>query len=144
MWQPPPMPKPASAPWGLIISEADFKRLKKGLEPESMDDKYQIKATEDSDSGAVTIHWVRAFHDEFWSLVIKKYDDDNSNTIYRIDTINWAQVHSTVPISEALAKKQVVVLSRCNLECDFEAAPAYDEPDFYDEPAEDNIVNGTK
>ncbi|KAF4886406.1 hypothetical protein CGCF415_v015150 [Colletotrichum fructicola] len=141
MWQPPPMPVPASAPWGLAISEGDFEKLKTGLEPLDQDDKWRYKATSDEGNDTVTIHIIRVgMGHELYSIVIKTDNSGNGSKINTIETIDWSQDQGGNPISEALAKKHVVVLSRCNLECDFEAAPDYDSEDFFDELAA-NIVH---
>ncbi|KAF4878493.1 hypothetical protein CGCSCA1_v002228 [Colletotrichum siamense] len=142
MWQPPPMPVPASASWGLTISHADFEKLKTGLEPLDQDDKWRYKATYDEENDTVTVHIIRVgMGHELYSIVIKADNNDNSSKDSTIDTIHWSQDQGGNPISEALAKKQVVILSRCNLECDFEAAPNYDSEDFFDEPATHSINN---
>ncbi|KAH0426439.1 hypothetical protein CcaCcLH18_10324 [Colletotrichum camelliae] len=136
MWQPPPMPVPASAPWGLTISEDDFKKLKDGFEPLDQDDKWRYKATYSEENDTVTIHIIRVgMGHELYSIVIKADNSDESGEKITIETIHWSQDQGGNPISEALAKKHVVILSRCNLECDFETAPNYDSEDFYDEPA---------
>ncbi|KAI8228764.1 hypothetical protein K4K54_001984 [Colletotrichum sp. SAR 10_86] len=141
MWQPPPMPQPASAPWGLIISDADLEKLKVGLEPLDQDDKWRYKATYDEENDTVTIHIIRVgMGHELYSIVIKADNHGNGDENNTIETICWSQDQGGNPISEALAKKHVVILSRCNLECDFEAAPDYDSEDFYNEPSTD-VVN---
>ncbi|KAK2776655.1 hypothetical protein CKAH01_12305 [Colletotrichum kahawae] len=145
MWQPSPMPLPTSAPWGLTISEADFEKLKDGLEPLDQDDKWRYKATYAEENDTVTIHIIRVgMGHELYSIVIKGGNSGKSGGKNTIETIHWSQDQGGNPISEALAKKHVVILSRCNLECDFEAAPDYDTEDFYDEPAADVVhtVNG--
>ncbi|KAH9237675.1 hypothetical protein K456DRAFT_49907 [Colletotrichum gloeosporioides 23] len=144
MWQPPPMPVPVSASWGLTISHADFEKLKAGLEPLDQDEKWHYKATNDEENGTVIIHIIRVgMGHELYSIVIKADNNGNGSENNTIETIHWSQDQGGNPISEVLAKKQVVILSRCNLECDFEAAPDYDSEDFFDEPAI-NIVNHIK
>ncbi|KAJ5003413.1 hypothetical protein K4K48_011902 [Colletotrichum sp. SAR 10_66] len=136
------MPVPASASWGLTISHADFEKLKAGLEPLDQDDKWRYKATNDGEDGDVVIHIIRVgMEHELYSIVIKvdTYGDGDQNNTITIETIHWSQDQGGNPISEVLAKKQVVILSRCNLECDFEAAPDYDSEDFFDEPAADSV-----
>ncbi|KZL86540.1 hypothetical protein CI238_05625 [Colletotrichum incanum] len=123
MYRIPITPEPVTAPWGLSISNADFAKLKAGLEPMDQDDKWRYTATDDSEGGTVTIRIVRVgMGHELYSIV------------------------GGLHISEGVAKKHVVVLSRCNLECDFEALPEFDSEDFFDEPGADtvnNVSNGT-
>ncbi|GJC79952.1 hypothetical protein ColLi_02790 [Colletotrichum liriopes] len=140
------MPEPATAPWGLSISDADFAKLKAGLEPMDQDDKWRYAATDDSESGTVTIHIVRVgMGHELYSVVVRPGDGRA-----KIEAISWSQDQGGIRISEGVAKKHVVVLSRCNLECDFEALPDFDSEDFFDEPAVDavnnvsNGINGTR
>lgn len=43
------MENPATASWGLRISNTDFAKLKRGLSPRSMDDKWRIKFMTDQE-----------------------------------------------------------------------------------------------
>ncbi|KAI8245755.1 hypothetical protein K4K57_010311 [Colletotrichum sp. SAR 10_99] len=136
------MPVPASASWGVTISHADFEKLKAGLEPMDQDDKWRYKATYDEENGTVIIHIIRVgMGHELYSIVIKVDHNGNGDENHTIETIHWSQDQGGNPISKALAKKHVVILSRCNLECDFEAVPDYDSEDFFDEPGTNVVSN---
>ena len=48
------MQEPATAQWGLSISDADFKKLSAGLEPQDQDDKWRILASDPSQNGIMS------------------------------------------------------------------------------------------
>lgn len=125
------MPEPATAPWGLTITDADFQKLKAGLQVFSMDDRLRVWFTEEPESGKVTIHIVRHWIGrELYSVVIKPGDGCAT-----IETINWSQDQGGIRITEGIAKMHVVMLTRCNMGCEFEGLPDCDSEDFFDEPA---------
>ncbi|OGM43937.1 hypothetical protein ABOM_005930 [Aspergillus bombycis] len=99
------MREPATAPWGLSISEANFKKLKAG-----------------------------GTGKEIYMLVVKPSDGD-SNTGVKIEAITWEQNKGGIRISEEQAKKEVVIITRRLLECDFDAPPEYDVSDLWNHPA---------
>ncbi|KAH8693585.1 hypothetical protein BGW36DRAFT_463264 [Talaromyces proteolyticus] len=94
------MQEPATAPWGLSISDTDFKKLKAGFEPQDMDDKWRVL--------------------EVYVLVVKPSDGGSSSSI---ETITWEQSKGGLRISEEQAKKEAVSLTRGLLRCDFDALP---------------------
>ncbi|CCF38827.1 hypothetical protein CH063_09821 [Colletotrichum higginsianum] len=124
------MPQPATAPWGLAITDSDFRKLKAGLQVYSMDDRWHVSFTEQRKSDTVTIHIVRHGSYELYSIVIKPGDG-----CAVIETINWAQDQGGNRITEGIAKMHVVMLTRRNMECEFEGLPDCDSEDFFDEPA---------
>lgn len=136
------MKEPATAPWGLRISNTDLEKLKAGLKPQDQDDKWYIhtSATEQP----ITIHIARsAFNIDFYILhiVVKPGDDGSSGSSAEIASITWETNNNGIRISEEQAKKQVVVITRCNLECDFDTLPEYDSSVMWDFPAADISAN---
>ena len=122
------MQEPATAPWGVRISVADWDKLKAGLEPQEMEDKWRIWATEDDhqsqSSGTVSIHFARSWTDiEHYILIVKP-----SDSVVTMEAITWDQKPNNIRISEETAKKETVLLSRYVLECEIDALPEYDAP----------------
>ncbi|WYZ37082.1 hypothetical protein EsH8_II_000588 [Colletotrichum jinshuiense] len=70
MYRIPIMPASATALWGLSISDADFAKLKAGLEPMDQDDKWRYAATDDSESGTVTIRITTNCQDGLFGIKI--------------------------------------------------------------------------
>jgi hypothetical protein len=128
-----PIEQPATAPWGLTISEADFKKLKGGFKPQDQDDKWLV-AAEESPNGDMSIRIIRAgMAKEFYILHTKASDVDSSKGA-AIDTISWDQNRAGDRRSEGQAKKEAVILMRAVLECEFEALPQYDIADLWNAP----------
>ncbi|KAI9740017.1 MAG: hypothetical protein M1818_004768 [Claussenomyces sp. TS43310] len=129
------MQEPATAPWGLSISDADFERLKAGFEPQDMDDKWCVSVTDQSQSGTISIHLARSWTGmEFYVLVVKPSDGGSSGSGVTIEAITWEQIKGGFRISEEQAKKEVVMITRSLLKCDFDALPKYDPSDFWNHP----------
>lgn len=116
------MQEPATAPWGLsILNDADFEKLKAGFEPHDQDDKWRVSVTNQNQSGAISIHLARSgTGKELYVLVMNPSDGDS----VKIElAITWEQNKGGIRISEEQAKKEVVIITRRLLECDF---PEYD------------------
>ncbi|KAI1861597.1 hypothetical protein JX265_009564 [Neoarthrinium moseri] len=130
------MEEPATAPWGLRISDADFKKLKVGFEPQDQDDKYRVSVTDQSQSGTVSIHFARTVRNrELYVLVIKPNDSGSSNGGVKVEALTWEQNKGGIRISEEQGKKEVVLVARHLLGCDFDALPEYDVSDMWSHPA---------
>jgi len=128
------MQEPATAPWGLRISDADLEKLKAGFEPQDQDDKWRVSATHQP----ISIHLARsATGKEFYVLhvVVKPGDNGSSGSSVKIAAITWEQNKGGIRISEEQAKKEVVIITRGLLECDFDALPEYDIDDLWNHPA---------
>jgi len=114
------MEEPATAPWGLRISDADLEKLEAGFEPQDQDDKWRVSATYQP----ISIHITRfATGKEFYILhvVVKPGDDDSSSSSVEIEAITWEQNLGEIHISEEQAKKEVLMITIGLLECDFDA-----------------------
>jgi len=88
MREPDPMKVPATALWGVSISDTDLEKLKAGHIPEDQDDKWLFYATEEP----LTVHIVRsALHVDCYVLhiVIKPGDDSSSGSSAEIVSITW-------------------------------------------------------
>lgn len=132
------MQEPATAPWGLSISDADFEKLKAGFEPQDQDDKWRVSATDQSQSGTISIHVSRSgTGKEFYVLVVKPGDGGNSGSSVNVEAITWETNKGGIRISEEQAKKEVVIITRGLLECGFDALPEYDIDDMWNHPAAD-------
>jgi hypothetical protein len=129
------MQEPATAPWGLNISDADFRKLKAGPEPQDQDDKWRVSVKDQSQSGNISIHIARTgTGKELYVLVVKPNDGDSDNNGVTIEAITWEQNKGGIRISEEQAKKEVVILTRILLECAFDALPEYDPSDLWNHP----------
>ena len=130
------MQEPATAPWGLSISDADFEKLKAGFEPQDQDDKWRVSHTDQSESGTISIHLVRSWTGtELYVLFVKPSEGGGSGSSAIIKAITWEQNKGGIRISEEQAKKEVVIITRSLLECRFDALPEYDVSDLWNHPA---------
>ncbi|KAF2818571.1 hypothetical protein CC86DRAFT_308927 [Ophiobolus disseminans] len=127
------MEEPATAQWHQRISDADFKKLKAGFESRDMDDKWNITVTEQTSSSNISICFARSWTDQELYVLDVKSSDGGSGS--QIKAITWEQNKSGIRISEEQAKKEVVILSRSILDCEFEELPEYDRNDVWNHPA---------
>ncbi|KAI9793812.1 MAG: hypothetical protein M1835_006970 [Candelina submexicana] len=129
------MQEPATAPWGLSISDSDLKKLKAGFKPQDQDDKWRVSATEQSQSGTISIHIARGGTGiELYRLIVKPSDGDSSSSGAKIEAITWEQNKGGIRMSEEQAKKEAVITTRNLLDCAFEALPEYDFSDIWNYP----------
>jgi hypothetical protein len=121
-----------TALWNLSISNTDFEKLEAGFEPDSMDDKWIFSATDQDQSGNISIHIIRSWTKEEWYQLAVKPSNITSGA--KIETITWEPSQGGIHTSEEEVKKIAVLLCRCNLGCDFDMLPEYDET-VWDLPA---------
>lgn len=134
------MKEPATAPWGLRISNADLTKLKAGRESHNQDDKWRIWVSDSSESGNVSITVTRVgLSKDMYILHAKPGDGEDGGHI--IERFTWEQSVGQVRTAEEQAKKQVVVLIRNLLGCDIEALPEYDFMSAWDYPAAKKEAN---
>jgi hypothetical protein len=130
------MQEPATASWGLSISDADFKKLKAGFEPQDQDDKWRVSVAQQSQSDNISIHLARSgTGKELYVLILKPNKDGGGSSGTEIKAITWEQNKGGIRISEQQAKKEVVIITRRLLECDFDGLPDYDVSDLWNHPA---------
>lgn len=138
------MEEPATAPWGLNISDADFQKLKAGFKSQDMDDKWNfVVAGPDESTGNISIHLRRSWTGiELYVLHVEPRDGGRSPSA-RIECISWEQNKGGIRMSEVQAKKEAVVLCRYILGCDFETLPDYDSSIFWTHPGCDTDADAT-
>ena len=129
------MQEPATAPWGLRISNSDFKKLSAGFEPQDQDDKWCISVFDQSQSGNISIHVTRVVANrEIYVLFVNPNNGGSSSSGVMIEAITWEQNKGGIRLSEEQAKKEVVMITRSMLQCDYDALPEYDPEDIFNHP----------
>ena len=130
------MQEPATAPWGLPISEADLKKLSAGLEPQDQDDKWRISVSDQHQNGIISIHVVRVGTcREIYVLFVNPNNGGSSSSSGAIiEAITWEQSKGGIYLTEEQAKKEVVMITRSMLQCDYDALPEYDPEDIFNHP----------
>jgi hypothetical protein len=123
------MDKPATAPWGVRISDADFEKLQAGFVAVDMDDKWDIKAAEADQSGVLSITITRSWTGHQHYILNVKPSDGGSGA--KIEAITWEQNMSGNHVTEEQGKLEAVILCRSLLECELEELPDYDESQFW-------------
>ncbi|KAH7087397.1 hypothetical protein FB567DRAFT_524965 [Paraphoma chrysanthemicola] len=119
-----PMKKPLTAPLDLAISDSDVEKLKAGFRPQSQDDKWAWLI--EDENGIISIHIIRHFvHEEVYILHITPKPSNDDGASAKIHSITWEGDMNGIQNNEEQAKKNVVILARVILKCDFEALPHY-------------------
>lgn len=125
------MLEPATASWGLSISDADFKKLTAGLQPQDQDDKWRITVSDENQNGNISVTMARTLGNK--AIYILFINPNNGGSGATIEAITWEQNKGGIHLIEEQAKKEVVMITRGILECDYEALPEYDfERDMLD------------
>lgn len=123
------MQKPATAPWGLSISETDFEKLTAGFEPQDQDDKWRVVVSPLGENGIISVHFSRTGTGiPHYIFFIRPSDVGGSGAT--IEAITWEQNKGGIYISEEMAKMTVVTISRSLLECDYDVLPLYNTDDI--------------
>lgn len=60
---------------------------------------------------------------------------DGSRSGVKIEAMTWEQNKGGIRTSEEQGKKDVVIISRCVLECEFDALPEYEVADMWNHAA---------
>ncbi|CAJ2500658.1 Uu.00g035110.m01.CDS01 [Anthostomella pinea] len=93
------MERPTTAAWGIHINKADFDRLKKGVEPRDMDDKWQISADKPDAADITVVHMRRSWTGkEMFTLKIKGSDGGDGGG--KIQEITWEVGPGDDPIED--------------------------------------------
>ena len=139
------MQEPAIATWDLLISDADFEKLKAGYDSDDMDDKWLATSEAVGQNGSISVHIIRSWtKTELYRLHVKPSEGDASA---KIEGITWEQNNGGIRISEEQGKKEAAFLCRRLLGCESESIPVYDVSIFWDHPAAKigaEIKDGTK
>jgi len=125
------MEDPATALWGLRISDADFEKLSAGFEPQDMDDRWKFAGTDLDENGKISVHMIRSCTVEYYVLVLKPSDSNNSA---KIEAFTWERNRNECYTDEERAKKQIVVLCRNILGCNLDEFPDFDASSLWDYP----------
>lgn len=133
------MQEPATVPWGLLISDADLKKLSAGLEPQDQDDKWRISVSDQHQNGIISIHVIRVgTRREIHVLFVNTSNGGGSSSSNisgtMIEAITWEQKKGGIHLSEEQAKKEVVMITRSILGCDYDALPEYNFEDMFNHP----------
>ena len=119
-----PMKKPLTAPLDLAVSESDVEKLKAGFRPRNQDDKWAWLI--EDENGNISIHIIRHFvQEEFYILHITPKSSNENDASAKIHSITWEGDMNGMQNDVEQAKKNVVILARIILECDFETLPHY-------------------
>lgn len=107
---------PATAPWGVRITEADFDKLKKGFRPQMMEDRWECRADDLPDQrGNTTVRFYRSWQrSEQVALQVKSYNDGAM-----VGEITWNQGYTEDPFTEEDAKELVTNLCQNLLGCEW-------------------------
>jgi hypothetical protein len=119
-----PMKKPLTAPLDLAVSDSDMEKLKAGFRPRNMDDKYAWLI--EDENGNISIHVIRQLVrvEEYVLHITPKPSNEDSATA-KIHCITWEGDLNGIHRDVEQAKKNVVMLARVILKCDFETLPNY-------------------
>jgi len=119
-----PMKKPLTAPLDLAVSGSDLEKLKAGFRPQSQDDKWAWLI--EDENGNLSIHIIRHFvQKEVYILRIASNPSHDNDANAKIHSITWEGDMNGVQNDVEQAKKNVVILARVILKCDFETLPRY-------------------
>jgi hypothetical protein len=128
----PDMQEPMSAAWGLVLSDADWAKLRGGLQARDMDDRWLYNVDPVDVSGVVTIHVQRSWTGiELYAIHVRPAHDGEPT---RIIAITWEQNKNGILITEEQAKIEVTILTRSSLGCVFEQLPDYDMDLMWNHP----------
>ncbi|GAB0138077.1 hypothetical protein EsDP_00006323 [Epichloe bromicola] len=132
------MKEPLTAPWDLLISDADVEKLKVGFKSQSMDDKWDILVEDPDKDGNISIHIIRNWlQEECYILHIapRRSSDDDGGGGAKVQGITWEGNKAGLQCGAQQAKKEAVMLARSLLQCEFEKLPHYPSSVFWDSSA---------
>lgn len=119
-----PMKKPLTAALDLAISDFDVGKLKAGFRPKSQDDKWAWLI--EDENGNMNVHIIRHFvQEEVYILHIAPKSSNDNGASAKIHSITWEGDMNGIRNDVEQAKKNVVILARAILKCDFEKLPHY-------------------
>lgn len=132
------MKEPLTAPWGLLISDADVEKIKVGFKSQSMDDKWDFLIEDLDENGNISLHILRSWlqqQEECYILhIVLKPSNGNSGSA-KIQDITWEGNKAWLQCDAEQAKKEAVILSRVHLHCEFETLPHYPSSIMWDSSA---------
>jgi hypothetical protein len=120
------MRRPQTVQWDLPISDADFTILKKGLRPESMDDKWSVHPTYLQESNAYSVSWARSWTGyPHYTLIIARNISSSKGPVIE-SMVFESLTRADNKITAEMAKQEVICLSRNVLGCKIAAFPPID------------------
>jgi hypothetical protein len=121
------MRRPETVQWNLPISDADFAILKKGLRPQSMDDKWSVHPTYLRESNAYSVSWARSWTGyPHYTLIIARNVSSSKGPLIE-SMVFESFTRADIEITAEMAKQEVICLSRNVLECEIAAFPPIDD-----------------
>ncbi|ETS74976.1 hypothetical protein PFICI_13460 [Pestalotiopsis fici W106-1] len=131
-----PMKKALTAPWGLLVSNADVAKLKTGFKSQSMDHKWDFLVEDPDKNGNTSIHIIRTWcREECWIIHLVPASDDHDGGSAKIESITWEGNKAIGRCDAEQAKKEAVILLRGWLRCEFATLPQYAPGVFYNPKA---------
>lgn len=122
-----PMIDPVTSPWGLVISDSGFGKLKLRFRPEHMEDRWVIQVTDPDQNGITSINISRSWtYIKFYTLHMKP-----GNGAVKIDSITWEKRQGEAIWTEEEPKNEAAYLCKAFLGCEFEAL-AIDNPEDFE------------
>ncbi|KAI6580791.1 hypothetical protein MCOR12_011548, partial [Pyricularia oryzae] len=130
-----PMKERLTVPWGISINEKDFEKLTTGHESFDMDGQWDVlvESPDKNNNSIFPVHFVRSWtgHD----IYILHLNNSDPKSGIKVDSITWEGNKNGVRIDAEQAQKEVVLLARDLLKCEFDELPQYDFDEVYNHPA---------
>ena len=97
------MEHPATAHWGLRISNTDLRKLQRGFQPQDMEDRWECSADTPDKQGNIVVHWKRSWTgSKEIELQVKRLGDGDGAEIAEI---TWNKGTGATELDEAAGKK---------------------------------------
>ncbi|KAF7900364.1 uncharacterized protein EAF01_007666 [Botrytis porri] len=113
----------ATSAWNIHISSSDLSKLKTGFEAPDMDHRWEITPKGADENGIIYIHISRSWTEEdHFIFAVKPNDGEGAEIV----SITWDRNEGEVRRDEEYAKKEVVMVCRMVLKCEFETRPFSD------------------
>ncbi|KAF4547135.1 Hypothetical protein D9617_58g048460 [Elsinoe fawcettii] len=135
------MDDPATAPWGVPITDEDYYKLEAGFRPLNGDDRWKVSIEVLNNNGDMNVYimrnWSRKLH---YILTVRTNQDSGSA---RIETITWDRNRGGNLVTKEQGKIGAAILCRAFCDCELDALPQYDYSLLYDFPgSHGEQVNG--
>ncbi|KAI6497099.1 hypothetical protein MCOR14_008726 [Pyricularia oryzae] len=130
-----PMRERLTAPWGIVVNEKDFEKLATGHESFDMDDQWDVlvEDPDENNNSVISVHFMRSWTGQ--DIYILHLNNSDAKSGIKVDSITWEGNKNGVRIDAEQAQKEVVLLARDVLKCEFDELPHYDFDEVYNHPA---------
>ena len=125
---------------GLRINNSDYKKLSAGFEPHDQEYKWRVSVFDQNQSQSdkiISIHVIRVVANREIHVLFVDLNNDGSGGSggssssssssggggVVIEAITWEQNKGGIRVSEEQAKKEVLLITRSMLQCDYDALP---------------------